>query len=218
MPVSPARPGWSSPPCWRSRDSRSWPSAGSWGRTSSSASSSSRPSFSRWRAPATASLRYYTGDPRYRAAGPPQLLLRLIAPVVVASTILVIATGIELWLFGLRFGAIWLTAHKLSFVIWFGSTSVHVLGYLARAPQLALADIRRDGAVPGALTRRSLVVASLLVGLALALATLPWQTPFLAPSSADGSHQGSRSSIGVAWAARPGRGTPSSSSTVARSE
>ena len=62
--------------------------------------------------------RYYIGDPQYRRAGPPELTMRLIAPIVVISTVAVFATGIELWMFGLRFGSLWIEAHKLSFFIW----------------------------------------------------------------------------------------------------
>ena len=59
------------------------------------------------------------------------------------STIALLATGIELWLFGLRFGAGWITAHELSFVAWAGVGSIHVLGYLERAGGDALADLRQ---------------------------------------------------------------------------
>src|ERR1700732_2383681 len=64
-------------------------------------------------------VRYYSGDPQYRAAGPPPIVLRVAGPIVVVFTVLLLATGAELWLFGTRYGAIWLTAHKASFVIWF---------------------------------------------------------------------------------------------------
>ena len=123
--------------------------------------------------------RYYTRNPAYRRAGPPPLLLRLVAPVVVASTVVVFATGVELWLFGLQFGAIWLTAHKLSFVVWFGATAIHVLGHLEGARRLALAGATEGAG--GAITRRSLVGASLLLGVVLALSTLVWQSPFISP-------------------------------------
>lgn len=123
-------------------------------------------------------IRYYAGDPRYRAAGRPNPLLQLIAPVVVLSTMALFATGIELWLFGLRFGATWLTWHKLSFVAWFFATGAHVLGHLERAPRLALADLDSRAAVPGAVTRRALLGASLLLGVLIALVSLAWQTPF----------------------------------------
>ncbi len=41
-------------------------------------------------------VRYYTRDPRYRAKGPPPHALRLIAPVVVLSTLVVFASGVAL--------------------------------------------------------------------------------------------------------------------------
>jgi hypothetical protein len=124
--------------------------------------------------------RYYAGDRAFRAAGPPWLPLRLLAPVVVASTVAVFATGVELWLFGLRFGAVWLTAHKAGFVLWFAATAGHVLGHLERTPRLALSDLRRNPATPGALTRGSLLTGALILGFVLALSTLLWQTPFIA--------------------------------------
>lgn len=123
-------------------------------------------------------MRYYTGDPDYRLAGPPAPLQRLIAPFVVLLTVVVFATGIELWIFGLRFGSIWLTAHQYSFVAWFGFTGLHVLSYLERAPRLALRDFSRSYAASGRVTRRSLVGASILLGLVLAASSLLYASPF----------------------------------------
>jgi hypothetical protein len=121
-------------------------------------------------------VRYYAGDPRYLEAGPPQLVLRLIGPALVLLTVALFATGIELWLFGYRFGSQWLTWHKVAFVLWFLAITVHVAAYWRRAPELAVADWRRR--MGGAGGRRSLVVASLLVGAALVLAMLPFPSPF----------------------------------------
>lgn len=121
-------------------------------------------------------VRYYGGDPRYRAAGPPLLLLRVLGPVLVLVTIVLFATGIELWLFGFRFGTPWLTLHKVAFVIWFLAITVHTLAYLRRAPELAFADSQTH--LVGVTARRSLVVASLVVGAALVVAMLPFASPF----------------------------------------
>jgi hypothetical protein len=122
--------------------------------------------------------RYTLGDPRYRRAGPPDLALRLLAPVVVASTLCLFGTGVGLWLFGLRHGIAWLTVHRLSFLVWFFAVGAHVLAHLDRTRRLTLADLARAGRPPGAITRRSLVVASLVLGLVLALVSLPWWSPF----------------------------------------
>lgn len=41
--------------------------------------------------------RYYTGSPAYRRAGPPPILMRfVVAPALVASTLAVFVSGIEL--------------------------------------------------------------------------------------------------------------------------
>jgi len=122
--------------------------------------------------------RYYIGDKPYRRAGPPELLMRLIAPIVVLSTVALFATGIELWLFGLRFGSIWIEAHKLSFFIWLPATAVHVFGHLDRTSQVAADEFSRPR-LGGATTRRSLVVGSLVAGVVLAAASLTYATPFI---------------------------------------
>ncbi len=124
-------------------------------------------------------VRYQVGDARYRAAGPPRPSMRLLAPVVVLSTVALFGTGLELWLFGLRFGAVWITAHELSFAVWAAAMALHALGHLEGAQRLALADLAAGGRAPGAITRRSLLLATLVVGGALGLVTLLWPGPFL---------------------------------------
>ncbi len=122
--------------------------------------------------------RYYTGDSRYRAAGPPQLLMRLTAPIVVISTVAIFATGIELWIFGLRYGSIWVGAHKLSFWVWLPFTAVHVLGHLSRTSQAVAEEVSASRS-RRSITQRSLVVGSLIAGVVLAAASLTYATPFI---------------------------------------
>ncbi len=123
-------------------------------------------------------VRYYSGDPAYRHAGPPKLMLRLIAPVVVLSTIVLFATGLELWAFGLRFGSVWIGVHRLSFLIWLPLILVHAAGYFNRSADAAAEEL--SGRSPGdAFTRRSLVVSSLVAGVVLALASLAYASPFI---------------------------------------
>jgi hypothetical protein len=123
--------------------------------------------------------RYYLGDPAYRRAGPPPPAMRLAAPLVVLATLAVLVTGLELWLFGLRFGARWITAHELSAYAWFVAMAIHVFGYLERAGQEVAADVRPGPDVAGRVTRRSLLGASLFLGLVLGLVTVLWPGPFV---------------------------------------
>ena len=64
----------------------------------------------------------------------------------------------------------------MKFVAWFFAITVHVAAYWTRAPALAMADSSRH--LDGVLGRRSLVVASLLLGAVVALAMLPFPSPF----------------------------------------
>ncbi|HEY8746040.1 MAG TPA: hypothetical protein VIU62_23365, partial [Chloroflexota bacterium] len=55
----------------------------------------------------------------------------------------------------------------------------HVLGYVFRAPNLALADYRSGSAVSGSGVRMYLVGATLLLGVVLAVASTHYATPFV---------------------------------------
>lgn len=122
-------------------------------------------------------VRYYIGDPAYRRAGPPQLFLRLLAPVVVISTLGLFLTGLELWFFGLQFGSIWVAAHKVMFLVWLPATGIHVLAYLNKTSQAVAEEFSSPADDP--FTRRSLVVGSLVAGAVLALASLTYASPFI---------------------------------------
>jgi hypothetical protein len=123
-------------------------------------------------------MRYYTGDPLYRRAGPPKLVMRLIAPIVVVASVAIFTTGLELWFFGLRFGSVWVEAHKLSFMVWLPATGVHVLGHLNRTGHAAELELS-SSPLAGAVTRRALVIGSFVTGLALAIASLTYSSPFI---------------------------------------
>ena len=82
-------------------------------------------------------MRYYRGDREYVRRGAPSLPLRALAPVLVASTIAVLASGIALVLVPSH-PSILLMLHKASFVIWGPAFGVHVLAYVWRVPRLLL--------------------------------------------------------------------------------
>jgi hypothetical protein len=127
-----------------------------------------------WRA-----ARYYAGSRPYRLAGPPTLPLRLLAPLLVASTLALFASGVALIVAGHGRGWIQMV-HAVSFGVWGVLMIIHVVAYLARAFRLGTADVRRNAAriVPGARARRALLAGALLAGLVIALATHPAQQSF----------------------------------------
>ena len=76
--------------------------------------------------------RYYRGAPAYRRKGPPPVVLRLLGPVVVILTLVLLASGVALLLVSRSWLPLLLKVHKASFVLWFGAMTIHVLGHLAR--------------------------------------------------------------------------------------
>jgi hypothetical protein len=119
-------------------------------------------------------FRYYTGSQPYVRKGPPALLLRLLGPVVIATSVGVIGSGVALAVFGPGH-SLWLLLHKASFVLWFGAMAIHVLWYAPRLPRLLSAGApgrdRMRGVLAGAGRRWLVLTAALAVGLLIALAT-----------------------------------------------
>ena len=114
-------------------------------------------------------LRYYLHSPKYVASGPPPLLLRVLAPLVVMGALAVLGTGLALialgaaahdllfTVVGFRVDAI--TLHQAAFVLWLATTGLHVLGRLIPALQLSrLASLSAPPQhVPGTGARLALI-------------------------------------------------------------
>jgi hypothetical protein len=123
-------------------------------------------------------VRYYTHEPRYVRKGPPEIALRLVAPLVVASTVAVFATGVVLLLAGPSAREPFQMLHKLSFIVWIVCMALHVLGHLPELPRSLRATSSADrrawddyGAGRG--SRVVLLASSLVLGTALAVAAIP---------------------------------------------
>jgi hypothetical protein len=125
--------------------------------------------------------RYYSGNPAYVRKGPPNIVLRVLAPGVMFTTLALVGTGVALLVAGppsntLKF------AHKLSFIAWVALMTLHVLGHVLEVPALALPDWRRDGPpearLAGAGIRTMTLGLAILAGTVLALLTYsaagPW--------------------------------------------
>jgi hypothetical protein len=119
--------------------------------------------------------RYYQRRRAYLAKGPPHPLMRfVVAPVLVVSTIGILASGVALLVLGTRSGIV-LGLHKASFLVWFGAMTVHVLVHVRRLPRL-LGSRRSPRGRP---LRAGTIEAALAAGAALAAVTLPLAQPWL---------------------------------------
>jgi hypothetical protein len=112
-------------------------------------------------------MRYYAGSEEYVRLGPPQVLIRVVvAPVLVASTVILFGTGIALLALSQTQGTI-VGLHKASFVVWAFAFGVHFLTRLG-----VLWRVLRER-VPGISVRLVAATLSVVAGVALATLTLP---------------------------------------------
>jgi hypothetical protein len=125
--------------------------------------------------------RYYGGREPYVRKGPPHVVLRLLGPVVIVSTVALLGTGVALLVEHGRSDT-WLTLHQASFITWVAAMTVHFLGHLVEAVRGTARELRPAGQDPagrGHAARLVLVAGSLVAGLALAAAFTPsassWQ-------------------------------------------
>lgn len=127
-------------------------------------------------------VRYYTGHPAYRRRGAPAPLLRVLGPVLVVLTAVLLASGILLVLLNGHVRTTLLFVHKASFVLWFVVMVVHVFAHVGETSHLAPRDFvaRTRRQVRGASLRVWLVASSLAVGIVLGAAIEPRIGPWLA--------------------------------------
>jgi hypothetical protein len=110
-------------------------------------------------------VRYYRGADEYVLRGPPHIALRVVvAPILVASTIVLFATGVALLALDHTHGTL-VGLHKASFIVWVGAFGLHVL---TRLPTLLRALRRRLPAITA-----TAAAATLVVGVGVAMLTLP---------------------------------------------
>jgi hypothetical protein len=117
--------------------------------------------------------RYYLGARPYREKGPPFLPLRLLAPILVAATLAVFASGVVLLIDGHKSDLV-LEIHKVTFIVWGVVFAVHFLWYLPRMVRSLGSDwtAARRRELPGSGQRLALLVGATAAGIALAVVLL----------------------------------------------
>ncbi len=121
-------------------------------------------------------VRYYRGASTYRLKGPPPPLLRVIGPLVIASSLALLGTGLALIFVGTSRSDDWLTAHQVCFWIWVVLMTVHVLGHVWAAAVTSRTELRahlKGRAARGRRIRLATLVAALVIGVGAAILLLP---------------------------------------------
>jgi hypothetical protein len=137
--------------------------------------------------------RYYTRTEVYRSKGAPQLAMRMLAPLLVAATVVLFASGVAIGLLHGHALSIARQLHGPASVVWMILVGVHVLVYLKRALISSKEDITAStrASVPGANARLYLLAGAIVAGIVVGIATLPAHHRWLHLPDNHGNRDGS---------------------------
>jgi hypothetical protein len=112
---------------------------------------------------------YYLRREPYRSGGPPQLIPRLLAPLLVVSAVVATITGVVLWALGRQRG-VWATLHTDSVVVLAVVLALHTLTYILRALRassgsIVAAETTREERIMLWTLAAALVAAVLAIGV-----------------------------------------------------
>ena len=128
-------------------------------------------------------LRYYTRSPAFVRRGPPRLPLRVLGPLLLIMTIVVVGSGIGLVVTGPAQAGLLLPLHNISVLFWLSLIAMHVCAYLWRTPRLVADDWRKPSGrslVPGRGLRLGVNLGALLAGAVAAILLFPGAAPWVA--------------------------------------
>ncbi|HEY1688498.1 MAG TPA: hypothetical protein VGF95_06480 [Solirubrobacteraceae bacterium] len=119
---------------------------------------------------------YYGGRATYRKAGPPHIGFRLLAPLVVVSTLGLFGSGGLMLLLGPSSRQTLVPIHKVLFFVWIALMALHVLAHLPDLWRVLRQE--RRGVIAGRLrgvrlARFAAIGAAVAVGLLIALLLKP---------------------------------------------
>ena len=147
---------------------------------------------------------YYAGTAPYVRKGPPPLTLRLLAPVLIASTLAVLGSGVGLLVVGPNRPGPFVAMHVISTLVWLPAVAIHVLAHLPQVPRLIARDWTRRAAepAPGRWLRSGVTLGALAAGAVAALVVSPAAAPWLAQFDTTGNAPGAKFAVvGLALAA-----------------
>jgi hypothetical protein len=116
-------------------------------------------------------IRYYRRDADYRRHGPPTPFLRVLGPVLMALTVVLLASGVIAYIGPSSAHPMALLIHQASFYLWLAALASHVIAHFLETVRLTARDFfpRRGRIASGLWWRRGGVVTGLAAGVALAL-------------------------------------------------
>ena len=126
-------------------------------------------------------LRYYTRAPTYVRRGPPPLVLRVLGPVLLVTTLVMVGSGIGLVVTGPL--QPFLLTHVFSALLWLPLIAVHSLAHWSQVPRSIASDWSSKlgpGFHVGRELRLGVNLGALLLGVIAAVLLFPAATPLFA--------------------------------------
>ncbi|HEV2459273.1 MAG TPA: hypothetical protein VGS80_13015, partial [Ktedonobacterales bacterium] len=132
--------------------------------------------------------RYYTRAPAYVRRGPPHLALRVLGPLLVATTLVVVGSGIGLMVTGPDHAGPLLPLHGFSVLVFLPLMAIHLVAHILATPRLVADEWSTVCAAvaPGRGIRMGVNLGALALGALGAILLLPTTTPWLAWSQTNG--------------------------------
>lgn len=133
-------------------------------------------------------VRYYMHAPAFVRRGPPPLALRMLAPLLIITTLVVIGSGIGLVVTGPRDAGPLLPLHGFSVLVWVPLFAIHVVAHIRRVPRLVADDLSQPSTAqaPGHRRRLGINLSALLLGAVAAILYLPGTASWIAWSQTNG--------------------------------
>jgi hypothetical protein len=118
-------------------------------------------------------VRYYRGSEPYVRKGPPHVVLRVLGPLVILTSLALLGTGVGLLAVTPDENSTLLTLHQASFIAWVIVMTIHVLGHIIEAARTSWDEVRARPVARGRALRAGAVVVMLLAGVGTAAALMP---------------------------------------------
>lgn len=133
-------------------------------------------------------VRYYARSPSYVRRGPPHLALRMLGPLLVATTLVVVGSGIGLMVTGPRNAGPLLPLHGFSVLVFLPLMAIHLVAHILATPRLVADEWSTVSAAlaPGRGIRMGVNLSALVLGVLGAILLLPTTTPWIAWSQTNG--------------------------------
>jgi hypothetical protein len=124
-------------------------------------------------------VRYYGHAPAYVREGAPSWFRRLLAPVVIVTTVGLLGTGVALLILGPANSGRVATFHRAFFAVWCAALALHVVVQARRSARAVTAELAAPTthSLPGRRQRALALAAMLVVGIGLAA----WAAQHVAP-------------------------------------